>query len=429
MARTFVATSRGFDAAGINPANLAADDEGTLALSVLPLGLHVGSDFLNYDIYTTYFTGVQTDSGRVARHLSESDKQRILDGIGRDLATTTVGAEAGLLGLSLHLEGIGGLAFTVREQQSGYAAVPKDYAEFLLNGNPPATTFDFRGTDMKASWTREYALSLGLQLPSPSFLISLSFGAAAKLVHGFGYYETKRFDATLNTAENGALTGRVDFLSRSAGVDPYENHGFNGLKLFSAPAGRGFALDLGVAGAVNAAMSFGIAVTDIGKLRWTRNARETYADTTLVIDDPFVVEQGNAVDEALKGRKRDIASFRTALPTTLRMGVALAVNRLPGCDEMRDLLVGLDYNQGLYETPGSTKTPRVSLGVEYVLAPWLPLRSGVSFGGTDHLNVAFGLGVHLGMFELDLASENITWLFTPKSFSHGSAALGMQLRL
>jgi hypothetical protein len=110
------------------------------------------------------------------------------------------------------------------------------------------------------------------------------------------------------------------------------------------------------------------------------------------------------------------------------MGVALAVNKLPGCDTMNDLLIGLDLNQGLRETSNSTKTSRISLGVEYLAVGWLPVRSGVSFGGTDHFNVAFGIGLHIGMFDLDLASENVTWLFTPKSFSHGSAALGMQFR-
>ena len=50
MARTFVAASRGLDAVGINPANLPAGDEGTVSIGLMPLGLHVGTDFLNYGL-------------------------------------------------------------------------------------------------------------------------------------------------------------------------------------------------------------------------------------------------------------------------------------------------------------------------------------------------------------------------------------------
>ncbi len=429
MARTSVASSKGLDAVGINPAGLAANEDGTVTLSFLPIGLHVGSDFLDYEIYTSYFTGEQTDSGRVSRYLTESDKQRILNGIGRDVARTTADAEAGLFGVSFHLKNIGGIAFTVNERQNGYAAIPRDYAQFLLYGNPPGSIQNFHETEIRASWMREYALSLGFTLPAIRFLESLSFGAAAKLVHGYGFYSTERFNVSLNTADNGTLHGRVDFLARSAGIDPYENGGFESLKLFSKPAGRGYAFDFGVAGAVNNALSFGVALTDVGSIRWHSNARETIADTTIDIDDPFAVEEGDAVKQALKGRKREIGSFKSELPTTIRVGVALAVHKLPSFEKLNGLLIGLDVNKGLYETPGSTKRLRVSFGVEYLPIRWLPLRSGVSFGGTDHFNVAFGVGVHLGLFDLDLASENVTWLFAPKKFSYGSAAIGMRFRI
>ena len=429
MARTSVAFSKGLDAVGINPAGVAANEDGTITLNFLPLGLHVGSDFLDYEIYTSYFTGEQTDSGRVPRYLTDGDKQRILNGIGHDVARTTVDAEAGLFGVSFHLKDIGGIAFTINERQNGYAAIPRDYAQFLLYGNPPGSVQNFGATEMSASWMREYALSFGFKLPAIRFLESLSIGAAAKLVHGYGFYSIDRFNASLNTADNGTLHGHVDFLARSAGVDPYENGGFKTLKLFSKPAGRGYAFDFGLAGAVNNALSFGVALTDVGSIRWNSNASETVADTTIEIDDPFAVEEGDAVKQALKGRKREVGSFKSELPTTMRIGVAVAVHKLPGFDKLNGLVVGLDLNKGFYETPGSTKKTRVSLGVEFLPIRWLPLRSGVSFGGTDHFNVAFGFGVHFGLFDLDVASENVTWLFAPKTFSYGSVGIGMRFRI
>lgn len=87
MGYTAVATSRGLDAVGINPANLAYPDVGSVTISLIPFGVHVGSDFLTLGLYNEYFTGVNTDSGRVGRYLGETDKQRILSAFPEDWAS------------------------------------------------------------------------------------------------------------------------------------------------------------------------------------------------------------------------------------------------------------------------------------------------------------------------------------------------------
>jgi hypothetical protein len=61
--------------------------------------------------------------------------------------------------------------------------------------------------------------------------------------------------------------------------------------------------------------------------------------------------------------------------------------------------------------------------------PWLPLRTGVSFGGTDRMNLALGFGISLPVFDFEVASENVTWLVAPNTFSHGSVAIGTRFRL
>ncbi len=109
--------------------------------------------------------------------------------------------------------------------------------------------------------------------------------------------------------------------------------------------------------------------------------------------------------------------------------MAVELHKLRGVKKliMGELLVAVDYNQGLTGTFGSSTNPRVSLGMEY--KPWsvLPLRAGVSFGGIEAgVNVAFGVGFHFGVFDLDLASENVEWIFSPSKTAHGSLAMGMR---
>ncbi|MBM2839768.1 MAG: hypothetical protein HW412_296 [Bacteroidetes bacterium] len=428
MGRTFVASSRGLDAVNINPANLAVSDNSMVTFSILPFGVHVGSDFLDYELYTRYFTGVQTDSGRVGRYLTEQDKKIILSSFTDPIASTFAELEARLIGVTFRIEELGAGALTVTDRVGAFADVPRDYLEFLLNGNPVGSSYAFHGTKVQASWTREYALSLGVDVPV-DFLKSFAVGAAVKIVHGFGYYEVQRFNTSLTTDEHATLTGSVDFLARRAGVDPSDARFIGAYKLFPSLAGKGIGVDLGLRGDVNEFLSLAVSVTDIGSLRWNRKTEESFADTTIVVDDPLGEAQRSIIEDVVSGETRPAGRFSTPLPTTLRFGAVVEVQKLPEMDDMPgELLLEINYNQSLVETPYSTKNPRVSLGVEYKPISWLPLRSGVSFGGTDHMNLALGFGITLSVFDFELASENVTWLFVPNSFSRGSVAMGTRFR-
>ena len=426
MARTFVSSSRGLDAVGINPANLGVNDSSTLSFSLLPLGGHVGSDFLSYGLYTKYFTGVQTDTGRVGRYLTEDDKKVITNSFRDRLGRTTADVEVTLLGIAYRMKDFGCVAFTVSDHVAAFADIPRDYLEFLLNGNPVGSSYRFDGTKLQASWTREYVLSFGKSV-HVNFLKSFAVGAAAKLVHGFGYYEIERFNTSLTTDDRATLTGSVDFLSRSAG--PSTARFIRSYRLFPKVVGQGPGFDLGTWGQINEFLSFAASVTDIGSIKWSKGTEEKRADTTIVVDDPLNEAQRTMVEDVVKGKSGSAPPFSTSLPTTLRFGVALDVHRMPHMINIPgELLLELDYNQPVVETPFSATAPRISLGVEYEPLSWLALRSGVSFGGIDHVNVALGLGLRFSVFEFELASENITWLFEPQSFSRGSLAVGMRLR-
>jgi hypothetical protein len=263
------------------------------------------------------------------------------------------------------------------------------------------------------------------------FLESASAGVAVKVVHGFGYYEVDHFNTKLITSSDGILNGTIDVLTRTSGIDAFQNSGSEGFNPFPAPAGSGLGFDLGVAGAMNEWLRFGLSVTDIGSIEWTSNVKEMSADSTIVVDDPTDAAQRDAVENAVNGKSRDGGSFSTSLPTTLRLGFAVEVHKMPFVKEAfwGELEVGIDYNQGFQETPGSTRAARFSIGAEF--RPWrfLPLRTGVSFGGTDHSSFAFGFGLHFVVLDIDVASENLDWLISPDTFSYGSVAVGIRFRI
>jgi hypothetical protein len=431
MARTFVASSRGLDAVGINPANLAAPDEATVTFNLIRFGVHVGSDFMNYGMYKEYFTGVETDSGRVGRYLNDADKRNILrsfpDGVGRIASHLEVRP----LGLSVRIGDIGTVAVTATEYVMVNGMVPRDYAAFLLYGNTPGSVYDFSSTSAYAAWMREYALSFGKQLPCPFFLKSLSAGAAVKLIHGLGYFGIDRFKTRLETGSDGVLNGTIDVLGRMAGMESFRGSDNAGFQMFPAPAGTGFGLDLGVASEVFDYMRVGLAVTDIGSVEWTRGVEEMYAGAAIRMDDPLNEAQRDSIEEAVHGETRPGENFSSALPTTFRVGVALELHRVPALKSIfwGEWTLACDYNLGLVEGAGTAQVGRFSTGLEF--RPWsfLPLRTGFSIGGTDDFTFALGFGFHFGVFDLDVASEHLNFLLSEESLAHGSVAMGMRIRL
>jgi hypothetical protein len=420
MARTGVATARALDAMGVNPANLAMPGKESLWFNFFPLAVSAGTDFLDYGLYTTYFTGVDSAGKRVGRYLDDAAKREILDSFRDEGGTAAAEAEVRLFGAAFSIEHVGVIALTMTQRASATFTLPKDLAKFMLYGNIPGTVQDFRTADAKALVVREYALGFGCEVPPLRLVKTLRVGAAVKLLHGVAYFGVERFNASLATSPNGALTGTLDILARSS--EPGE------FSVFPQPSGTGYAVDLGVSGEITSYLSFGLSLTDVGAMQWTRNLQETVVESTLVIDDPFRAAQQDDIDRAFHGETRPSAPFYSTLPTQLHFGAAVQIDRLPGLTVFPgELLVALDYVQGFADVPGATTLARFSLGAEYAPARWFMLRTGATLGGAEHSAMALGLGFRLGFFRLDLASDNIAWLFAPTSFSSASVALGMQL--
>jgi len=424
MARASVASSRGLDAVGINPANLALPDGGTVAVSLMPSGVAVGSDFLTYGLYNKFFTGVESPTGRVARNLSESDKQELLSAFPGGIGRIDAVAEGRPVGLAIRFGGFATFALTATERVAATALVPASYAQFLLEGVTPGSAYDFSGAWGAAVWTREYALSAGFALPSVPWFRDWSGGVSLKLVHGFAYAAVTRDNTWLSAGSEGVLDGNVDLAGVSSQADL-------GRYPFPAPAGSGIGVDIGLSATLNDFLTAGISVTDVGSLSWSGDVKEMYGQGRVHLDDPMNSAQRDSLENAVTGNTRDGGGFTTALPTTLRMGLQVELKNIPWVRNIvsLDMTAACDYRQGFSNYPGTGKVGRLSLGIEY--RPWqfLPIRTGVALGGEDHSNFAFGFGLKVWVMQLDIASDNLGWVFSHDSFSRGSVGMGFTVRI
>ena len=424
MARAATASSRGLDAVGINPANLALPDDAGVEFSLVPVGVGLGSDFLTYGLYNKFFTGVDSPTGRVARNLSAADKQELLDAFPGGIGRLAGGAEVRPFGLAIRVGSFATFALTATDRISASAAIPSAYAKFLLDGVTPSSSYDFSGAGGSASWIREYALSAGFSLPPLRFCNSWGAGISVKVVHGFAYASLDRDNTWLAAGSDGVLDASIDL----AGVTSHADFAHSP---FPAPAGTGLGLDIGVTAEVNGLLRAALSVTDIGSIAWTRGVQSITGAGAMHLDNPMDSAQRDSLEHAVTGTTGHGSPFTTSLPTMLRAGVQVDVERIPwvGRFMVGELTAACDYTQPLAGAPGYGMTGRVAAGLEF--RPWhfLPLRTGVGFGGPDHFDFALGFGLRLWVLQLDVASDNIGWLLSHDSFSRGSLGLALTLKM
>jgi hypothetical protein len=442
MARTFVVDARSVDALGINPANLALDDRLPFTLALPSVGIRVSSELINYDAYNNYFTGIpdpQNPGKRIQKVLTDQDKNDLL-GLMPTNGSTRADVEANVLGMSIQLGKIGSVGFDITEHAGVRLDIPKEYLKLFLFGfDASGSSYNFNGTSASAWWWREYNLSYANRLPwDLPFLHDARFGIGVKFARGYGAMETDHYNGSLaNTIVGGnqyQIQAAFDFLTRRSGsnvfgTDSAKKSTFN-YKPFPDPAGKGLGLDLGINGEVMDGFRLGVSITDIGKISWDQNLVETYGAYSATLTDPFDSTQQANLKNGFKGSNRTGQPFTTALPTTFRIGAAFETAKMPVLHYIPgNMLMELDYNQGLNNSLGNSTIPRVSLGTEWRIIPILPLRTGITVGGGDQFKWAFGFGLDIWVLSLDIGTENFGMLFSPRSFSMFSAAAGLRIRV
>jgi hypothetical protein len=446
MSRTFTASSRGLDALGLNPANLALDDRGsTVTFEFAPFGFRAGSDFVNYGIYQDFFTGQDSldvngqpaigtngKTVRMTKILSQSDKDAILGLFPGGIAHTQFNFDVTEFGLTVQSATIGGIGFSVSERVGVNLDIPEGYLKMLLQAFPEeGATYTLDNTSVRASWLREYNLSYARVLPFElKWARDISVGIGIKYIQGFGYFGTDHYLGKIQTvvSRNGAmlnsepLSGNFDFLQYQSHI-PDSNYVNNIMK----PAGTGLGFDFGLSAEMFQAFRVGVSITDIGKVTWNQNTKAIVGNGSFSITD---ISQQDSVASVFKGETRDTTSFTSSLPTALHIGASLQLDKaafigyFPG-----QLLLAADLHFGFNEEPGNTKTPRFALGAEYRPVNAFPIRTGISIGGREGFQWSLGLGINTPVWDLDFATESIALLTNPNSFRNGSFTLGMRFRI
>ncbi|MEW6652250.1 MAG: DUF5723 family protein [Bacteroidota bacterium] len=422
MAKTFTTSSFGIYSVGKNPANLFQDSAKNVEL-ILPIPLPnisgaIGSNFISLDDYDYYFGTKVTnaDGSSSGRLLTEQDKAR-LKGLFAEGGTVTSDIHIQLVSLSIQpSKNFGAVAFTISDRISGIMTLPKSLIDLGIDGNMPNKVYNFNDTEFKASWLRKYSFSYARDL---KIFKSFKVGASVNFVNGFFYAGLDHIYTELKTGDANVITGKGDFLAYSAFspdfkvkynfVDDKKKEDFSATP-FPTPAGRGVGFDFGISTMLSENFSIGFSITDIGKIKWDKEAAQYSSSAAIYLDDLSDQAQRDTLINRITGKEsgKFINSIETDMGRALHIGASIKLERIPGT-----MLLAVDYHQGFNDEPGNSKKPRIAVGIDWYDLGIFALRTGCSFGGFDKFNWALGLGIDFGLFALNFGTPDFQYLVSP----------------
>jgi len=434
MGNTGNASSTGIYSIGINPANLMQSEDKHFEFnSIFPLPeirVQAGTSFFTFKDLNYYFGGVDGN----ARYLTEKDKQDFKD-LFKGGGSIFFDFGYNLLTASYKVSPeIGSFAFSIRDAGGIDMVIPEAIPDLLFTGSVLNKDYVFNQSKLQSSFMRYYSLSYAREFKEfqQTFFDKIAAGFTVKLVHGYYYSGADRFETNLKLSDRAEITGKADMVLHSAFSDnfgvKYDFDSTKNLKgspsLFPSPAGTGLGFDIGFSALYKSNMLFSIAITDIGTVKWDKNAAEYVASANIDFNDLTDSKQLDSLSDQLKGKGRYISSFTSKLPTALRLGFAYFLdeqeNPIPG-----RLKVNADFNQGFNNSPGNSVIGRFSFGAEWKPMDWVPyIRTGFSFGGINKFGWAFGLGFNTKVLQIDIATSDMGAAFNPNTSKTVSFSCG-----
>ncbi|MCX6169359.1 MAG: DUF5723 family protein [Ignavibacteriales bacterium] len=431
MGKTSVTSSFGLRAIGSNPANLFSDSlkhvEFVISFPLPNLSGSVGTNFMTIDEYN-YFFGTKTkdaEGKNVGRYLTDADKSR-LKNLFADGGAVTSDIQLQYFAISIKpSNAFGTISFSMGDVFSSNVTIPKGLVSIALDGNPVNQLYNFNDTKLKAWWLRKYSLSYARSINILPVFQKISVGVSFNIIQGFAYVGTEHVNTQLTTGAGNIITGKGDFLAYAAFSPDFNvkydfdksttvKKDFN-FTPFPTPAGNGLGLDFGLNAKLNDVWSFGFSITDIGSVKWNKNAAQYSSNSPIYLDDLSSQSQRDSLVKALVGKDNGkyISEFTTQLATALHLGASMQLN---------NLLLAFDYNQGFNDQPRNSKKPRVSVGADWVLG-FFALRTGLSFGGFDKFNWGLGCGFDFGFLEMNFGTPDFESVVVPNSAKRVTVAI------
>ena len=404
---------RDYESIGVNPSNLAWENNKRVSLGLLYLNIDLESKALNKKEILDIIKNFGND-------FTDSDKSKYAS-----LFNTKNGLNLSSnicwLNLSVNMNRIGGLAFNLRDRIVTHFSANKYFADILFNGSSSSYLKDsslykqpisivFNGTDVHFEHLRELNVAYGVKITDLPGDIKIYGGIGYRYIWGLSYLNIKADNENL-TAQS-SLNGSDVYVSDSVIKSIKLSNAYLSAKsIFNSP-GNGSAIDIGVSAIILNKLKFGASIVNLGSISWNK---ETYEgkninmkklDSTLTGLNSFnVIDQIGYIfnqDGLMEFKK--VSSFKTNLPAEMRVGAGIRFSKL--------LSVGADVVTQLSDVYSNKGESIYSAGAEFNLFNVIKLNSGVSGNIDMGWNIPLGITLSTaGFYEIYLATNDVLTYF------------------
>ena len=281
------AYNSGVYAIGTNPANLSLDTSKFQVTPFVPgLGIKLTNSYFSINEYAKYFRPCNESP----KTLSVQDKADILQ-IFSDRSSFFILSNSVYFSMVYYpSDKIGAFGLSLSDYVALNAAIPSDLMDLVLFGNKVGSTYSFSDLNIQSWYLRSlnFSYSREFEIKKSKILKSANVGIGLKYVWGFAYAGIDYALGTLTTGKFNELTGRADARANVAVSDDFGyyytidstsqnrqikwNSRNGSASAFPKPAGSGYGVDVGLTLNFVNSLRISMAITDIGKIKWTENA-------------------------------------------------------------------------------------------------------------------------------------------------------------
>ncbi len=379
----YLIKASGYRALGWNPANLALyDNKFTISLS--NLNLNITNNAFSIAFYNDL----------VGQVLDEGDEQDILDRIpdsGFGLYAD-VSFEPMITSFSYK-----NFAFSSTANFLSTIRFSKGLFEFLIE-DIEFQEYDF--SDCKGELVGFYENRLGyaqkLRLKDllPYGLPPIYGGISISYIMGVSYAKISKLEASLINSQDGA-TIDANVKIKTCGIKREDDEfSFSAETEITFP-GSGFRMDIGFLSKLNENITVGLAFKNLfGSITWSNDCQQhifsAYGDSIFAYSGDY--DFGDQFEEV--DTTYSISEIKQTIPFEIHMG---------GKYELKVFNLYADYVQGFESSAFTSSKPKISLGAEYDILKWLPIRLGFGFGDERSSHYSLGSGLEFKTFAFSWA--------------------------
>jgi len=392
MGGAYGALARGYETIAWNPALLGLSHQPGFSIGLPQARVELNNNAFTFGDILTYADSTLTDA----------DKQYLLSRIVNDDSTLALNLDVGVTALSAS---VGHFAVSLSQSAFATGAIPDDAVEFALYGNwgsGSSSVLQLAGAGGHGWSATTLAGSYGYSLHLAGHPGAI--GVTVKRVWGnfLGQISNQLSSVSIDSIHVDASTIYTNYES----AETINSAG----DLFGRAPAHGIGLDIGAAVELSRHLTVSAALTNLaGSMKWdTQRLRYTNSVYTLystpagtVADTASFVALTNPTDiqNDPKARAlRDSLLETTDFSRLLRLGGAWRTGKLSAASDLQfQLSSGLDYHPDVLW----------SVGAEYALLGFLPLRAGFRSDFQKTTAVSAGFGLRLGPVAFDVGGAAI----------------------